>query len=346
MFELFYDLTVNSDEHLTISNGSMTGGLSGPWDNYYSLNVHGVAVFGPSFPTDSIQMTDNWNISVSGELVCGDFDVNAVINTVNSFGINPLGTLRVVESSTLSSEAWIRNNGLIELHNGSSMSLSGAEPILYGDGTVLMHANTYLGGIIQDQTIELGSESELAILPSMNLDVQFPEDSSCELILRDFFGFSELAESSLSLASVPSSTNSAPSIDVGSGFSSPFIDCEFRLDSSTGSIDNSAQLLFQMDNRSPDWTQLYTQNILVAPKSDLQREFHMRWGNEGIYLLTTPLNWCPADLNFDGVLDFFDVSIFITAYTNELVWANLQEDGQIDFFDVSAFLQLFQNGCN
>tara|TARA_E500000318_G_scaffold111291_1_gene129296 strand:+ start:55663 stop:55881 length:219 start_codon:yes stop_codon:yes gene_type:complete len=72
----------------------------------------------------------------------------------------------------------------------------------------------------------------------------------------------------------------------------------------------------------------------------------MRWGNEGIYLLTTPLNWCPADLNFDGVLDFFDVSIFITAYTNELVWANLQEDGQIDFFDVSAFLQLFQNGCN
>ncbi len=53
----------------------------------------------------------------------------------------------------------------------------------------------------------------------------------------------------------------------------------------------------------------------------------------------------PADINGDGVLDFFDVSAFLTAYNAMDSAADLNHDGVFDFFDVSAFLTEFGNGC-
>ena len=54
---------------------------------------------------------------------------------------------------------------------------------------------------------------------------------------------------------------------------------------------------------------------------------------------------CPADLNGDGDLDFFDVSAFLQALTNNNPVADFTGDGMYDFFDVSAFLQQLQAGC-
>lgn len=55
---------------------------------------------------------------------------------------------------------------------------------------------------------------------------------------------------------------------------------------------------------------------------------------------------CHPDFNGDGRLDFFDVSIFLSAYTNmDFTIADYNADGAIDFFDVSAFLSDFQAGC-
>ena len=54
---------------------------------------------------------------------------------------------------------------------------------------------------------------------------------------------------------------------------------------------------------------------------------------------------CPADLTGDGVLDFFDLSAFLQALTNNEPVADLTMDGEWDFFDVSAYLGLFQMGC-
>ena len=54
---------------------------------------------------------------------------------------------------------------------------------------------------------------------------------------------------------------------------------------------------------------------------------------------------CPADLTADGVLDFFDVSAFLTAFGNQDPVADFQPDGSFDFFDVSAFLAAFSAGC-
>ncbi|MGJ8637270.1 MAG: GC-type dockerin domain-anchored protein [Phycisphaerales bacterium] len=54
---------------------------------------------------------------------------------------------------------------------------------------------------------------------------------------------------------------------------------------------------------------------------------------------------CPADLNGDGVLDFFDISAFLTAYGNMDPIADFNDDGIYDFFDISAFLSAYGAGC-
>lgn len=54
---------------------------------------------------------------------------------------------------------------------------------------------------------------------------------------------------------------------------------------------------------------------------------------------------CPADLTGDGVLDFFDVSAFLGAYSAMDSAADFTGDGEYNFFDVSAFLNAYSAGC-
>jgi len=59
----------------------------------------------------------------------------------------------------------------------------------------------------------------------------------------------------------------------------------------------------------------------------------------------SPGGLCPADCNGDGELNFFDISIFLTEFTDQDPRADMNNDQSWDFFDVSAFLSLFQQGC-
>lgn len=54
---------------------------------------------------------------------------------------------------------------------------------------------------------------------------------------------------------------------------------------------------------------------------------------------------CPADMNGDGALDFFDISAFLTAFGNQDSIADFTSDGVFDFFDISGFLAAFSAGC-
>ncbi len=54
---------------------------------------------------------------------------------------------------------------------------------------------------------------------------------------------------------------------------------------------------------------------------------------------------CIPDFNGDGVLDFFDVSAFLSAFSAGNMIADMNSDGVLDFFDVSAFLSAFSAGC-
>lgn len=66
----------------------------------------------------------------------------------------------------------------------------------------------------------------------------------------------------------------------------------------------------------------------------------------GSWLIT--LDWgntCIADFTDDGVLDFFDISAFLSAYSSNDPSADLNDDMMFDFFDISAFLTAYAAGC-
>ena len=54
---------------------------------------------------------------------------------------------------------------------------------------------------------------------------------------------------------------------------------------------------------------------------------------------------CPADLTGDGILNFFDVSAFLSAYNAQQPAADFTGDGLYNFFDVSAYLGAYNAGC-
>ncbi len=70
-------------------------------------------------------------------------------------------------------------------------------------------------------------------------------------------------------------------------------------------------------------------------------------GSTGAFLIEgfTPPAACPADMNGDGALDFFDISTFLTAFGNGDLSVDINGDGALDFFDISAFLTAFAAGC-
>tara|TARA_R110002072_G_scaffold42064_10_gene117872 strand:- start:1028 stop:2308 length:1281 start_codon:yes stop_codon:yes gene_type:complete len=53
-----------------------------------------------------------------------------------------------------------------------------------------------------------------------------------------------------------------------------------------------------------------------------------------------------ADLDGNGVLDFFDVSAFLDAFGAQDPAADFTDDGAFDFFDVSDFLDAFATSCD
>ncbi|MBM90950.1 MAG: hypothetical protein CMJ35_04960 [Phycisphaerae bacterium] len=68
-------------------------------------------------------------------------------------------------------------------------------------------------------------------------------------------------------------------------------------------------------------------------------------GIDAVKLQVINCDVCPADLNGDGALDFFDVSQFLAAFSAGEPAADFNGDGSYDFFDVSAFLGAFSAGC-
>ncbi|MCC5823880.1 MAG: hypothetical protein JJU44_11400 [Planctomycetes bacterium] len=56
-------------------------------------------------------------------------------------------------------------------------------------------------------------------------------------------------------------------------------------------------------------------------------------------------NPCPADINNDGQLNFFDVAAYIALFNAGDPAADINNDGQLNFFDVAAYIALFNAGC-
>lgn len=64
-----------------------------------------------------------------------------------------------------------------------------------------------------------------------------------------------------------------------------------------------------------------------------------------VFVGVVPISACDADINGDGVLDFFDISEFLRYFSALNPIADINGDGEYDFFDISGYLSLYSAGC-
>lgn len=70
------------------------------------------------------------------------------------------------------------------------------------------------------------------------------------------------------------------------------------------------------------------------------------WASQGGgYFYDLSCSTCPADITGDGVLNFFDVSIFLNLFNSNDPIGDFNSDGVVNFFDISAFLTAYSAGC-
>ena len=70
------------------------------------------------------------------------------------------------------------------------------------------------------------------------------------------------------------------------------------------------------------------------------------WGSlGGGYFYNLSCSTCPADINGDGGLNFFDVAGFLNLFNANDPVGDYNSDGILNFFDISAFLADYSAGC-
>lgn len=95
---------------------------------------------------------------------------------------------------------------------------------------------------------------------------------------------------------------------------------------------------------------LATQAQIDAVLGDLEAlfiglEFGGDTAEERVDLDRVGFGVCRADLNIDGVTDFFDVQMFLSAFAGQDDTGDWNGDGSFDFFDVQGFLNDYSAGC-
>lgn len=90
---------------------------------------------------------------------------------------------------------------------------------------------------------------------------------------------------------------------------------------------------------------------LSEPLPPLESIYFRSWGVAELTFadITTVLpdasSPCPPDLNNDGVIDFFDVLIFVGWFSSSDLQADWNDDGILDFFDIIDFVSDIDAGC-
>jgi len=87
-----------------------------------------------------------------------------------------------------------------------------------------------------------------------------------------------------------------------------------------------------------EWISVRNDTLLIGLTDPTGAELH----NPANYVL---FNNCRADMTDDGMLNFFDISAFLNAFSVMDPAADFDNNNSFNFFDVSAFLSLFAAGC-
>ena len=96
-----------------------------------------------------------------------------------------------------------------------------------------------------------------------------------------------------------------------------------------------------------DWFKQGAEDQVGNPSEDTpgRDDFH-GWGRLNAYrsLLAVKAP-CRPDINGDGNLNFFDISLFVALFQTQDPAADFNGDGLFNFFDFSGFIAAFNAGC-
>lgn len=113
------------------------------------------------------------------------------------------------------------------------------------------------------------------------------------------------------------------------------------LDAVTGDLLNSVSHTYAQWNPAVD----SFNSITVFDGGNVNSSLQGQSTIDNVEYSATPEDECLADFLSDGVLNFFDVSFFLAAFSAQDPVADLTNDGNWNFFDVSVFLTAFNQGC-
>jgi hypothetical protein len=349
--QFFY--TVNLDEQVTLTNGMMIDPRTLLGDDLcVTLIVEGELNFGQQFPTDTNFMScfGDWIFNINGTLNIRNEDPIVFRNqSCYSVQINiPTQGALVVQTGANVTLAACELEGSINVESGASLQLPFEESLYCNAiGSITVEDNAYFDGSISDGQILIGDGSTIVLYGTINTHFSMPSGPS-QINLKNYGDAGALNNCVIEFLCLPPNPKLVPTFNLSSlsgGRGEPFFNCDFVLNSIKNTqIGDSSKLLHLEDYLQWD-SKIWQFNTLYAPPPTLEYQYQLRWGNSGLYVLTAPAQWCEADLNFDGVLNFFDVSAFISHFTQESVWANMNGDLRFDFFDISAFINAFTEGC-
>jgi hypothetical protein len=262
----------------------------------------------------------------------GTSDFVAFENTTNALRILDL----VNDGNTLIDSIGYMDSGVAGMaysNDGSSVYIT----TTVGAFLRIVEADASTGAVIEVHNILNFSCSSLAVVP----------ENHSTLIAGDLYGLVLSGGGSLRLGKFDLETNSIVSqVPLsGIGFQPQF---ETGLDFAQ---DGTLYAIIQgFDEVSPDnfvevSSHLYTVNPTNGSVDDLGVIQADQTWDAVTLVIDDGESGCAADLNNDGDLNFFDVSAFLSAYSEQNPSADFDGDGMFNFFDVSSFLDAYSDGC-
>lgn len=343
--------SVASNEKIILTNGSLIDPrLTAFEDPQIMLDIDGELVFGQDFPMDSPGFLDSFYTVlfwISGSLTITN-DTELVMFTRGGpagdeyFFVDESGSLILDGIGDIQIPGGVCA-GTLEIASDKTVTLSGESSFDLGDsGSIILGARSSLINLIVEQgSMHLSADSTISTQALLSRELTLQCGSTI-----NYFGY--YCNCSITSDITIDNTDEffAPTFNFSSLYAPVFRDSTLSLSSTPTNAISEITRIVSISGLGEWVPNTPSEVIFNNPDSTESKSFLLRWGTDGIYVLTTPLDWCEADLDFNGDLDFFDISAFINSYNAESPLANLQNDLVFDFFDVSAFLNAYTNGCN
>ena len=345
-----FNLQVLPNDCLQIVNGYMLKWPLTDWYNgesSFNIIVDGELVFGEGFPSDPyiFAFEDSWHIEVNGSLRVKSQTTQFQGGLTSPITISDDGSLILEENARISMMFFedITSYGTIILGPNSELYFDESE--ILGNGNMTMEAGSFCNAAINNQTIDMHAGS--TIWPNLAINSTFILPTDGKATIRPYSSGASWGVLRSCEIVIPGIPEVGAVSDLIPDENLPLLESSVSLLVANNTNNGSENLILSMNSCSQDcgtnaqWNSI----ALNPPPNTADHSYILRWGQNGLYALTAPADWCEADLNFDRKVDYFDVAMFLGYYTAQSPWANLSTDQAFNIFDVLAYVELYAAGC-